>query len=359
MAGRLDRHSSVTHSDVDQEKLISQVGELFCEGKTPAEIAELLGLSREKPYELLRRAAQRRRLRYVAPLDLQLTFAIERKYPSLKRARVVQTAVAGQVAFQSAFLLKDLIRERSQQVDGRSIHIGLAGGNLLRETVRCLAQIWRDPSEPSLGEVKCYFHALVGGFNDEDDPNDDPNTFFTHFNGEPAVNASFVNFPSPGMVTSEEAELLKRVGGIRQSYERAKLLDIVITSAGGHWHKGCSRLHSLYRRLGEFDALSDLDMKGCIGDLMWMPIADSQAVWPPAATRAMTLLELCDLPSFVSRGGSVVLVLGPCGSCGEPKDEVLKSVLGWKERHVTHLVVDSRTAALLVGNGHNYKTAVG
>ena len=60
--------------------------------------------------------------------------------------------------------------------------------------------------------------------------------------------------------------------------------------------------------------------------------------------RAVTLMELSDLPDFIKRGKQVLLLVGPCGQCGGPKEEVLESVLTHKRKLITHLVVDSRSA---------------
>jgi hypothetical protein len=58
----------------------------------------------------------------------------------------------------------------------------------------------------------------------------------------------------------------------------------------------------------------------------------------------MTLLDLRNLPAFISKNKKVLLVLAPCGSCGKPKGQILNAVLKWKERHITHAVLDSRAA---------------
>jgi hypothetical protein len=61
--------------------------------------------------------------------------------------------------------------------------------------------------------------------------------------------------------------------------------------------------------------------------------------------RAMTLMELSDLPGFISdKGKHVLLALGPCGVCKTPKGNILRAILDQDPHLISHLVVDSRTA---------------
>jgi hypothetical protein len=61
----------------------------------------------------------------------------------------------------------------------------------------------------------------------------------------------------------------------------------------------------------------------------------------------MTLLEPRDLLGFVRRDKTVILLLGPCGSCGRPKGDVLAAILSQKNL-ITHLVADSRSVRQLL-----------
>jgi hypothetical protein len=124
-----------------------------------------------------------------------------------------------------------------------------------------------------------------------------------------------------------------------------KELDIVVTSAGAHWKKGCSRLCQLYKEEGPAESLTELQNANTMGDLLWRPISDSGPVEVETGVRALTLIGLPDLPPLIRAGNEVVMVLGPCGTCSEPKGDVLRAVLGWKGHYVTHAVVDSQTAA--------------
>jgi hypothetical protein len=101
----------------------------------------------------------------------------------------------------------------------------------------------------------------------------------------------------------------------------------------------------LYKEEGSAESLMELQQAKTIGDLLWRPISDSGPVEVEVGVRAMTPLDLPDLPLLIRAGSKVVVVLGPCGTCGGPKGEVLRALLGWKGHYITHAVVDSRTAA--------------
>ena len=57
-----------------------------------------------------------------------------------------------------------------------------------------------------------------------------------------------------------------------------------------------------------------------------------------------------ELAGFIAREKKVLLLLGPCRHCSEPKSDVLQAILNWKPRIVTDLILDSRTARELVAS---------
>ena len=82
----------------------------------------------------------------------------------------------------------------------------------------------------------------------------------------------------------------------------------------------------------------------CIADIFWRPISKTGPIETATQVRAMTLLELGDLPKFIERNKYVLLVLGPCGACGAPKGPILDAVMKMPQHLVTHMVIDTRTA---------------
>jgi len=331
-------------TDLDRQEVVTRVCRVFCEGnKTLSEIGKEVGVSREIPYRILQHEARLHRFEYFAPLQFDQAHKLESQHPWV-RLRVVHSTHRPDVAFQTARWLADLIRQhRREKPERDDVHIGFAGGGLLSETARLLARILREPSE-DFRQLTFVFHAIVAGFNPRN-PLNDPNAFFGYFAGEPTLRVSFVNLLAPGFVTAEAARTLRTIEAIEDAYVRAKELDIIVTSAGAHWTKGCSRLCQLYKEEAPAESLTELQRANTIGDLLWRPIGESGPVEVETGMRALTLIDLPDLPPLIRAGNKVVMALGPCGTCGEPKGDVLRAVLSWKGHYITHAVVDSRTAA--------------
>jgi DNA-binding transcriptional regulator LsrR (DeoR family) len=125
-------------------------------------------------------------------------------------------------------------------------------------------------------------------------------------------------------------------------------LDIVLTSAGSIHDKDSvlRRAHAKHRE--QMDEMIEQD--GCVGDMLWLPLSKQKPLdnskYP---YRAMTLLDLTELPDLISRGTKVVLSIGPCGRCNRLKTDVLADILDLPTALVTHLVADSRTTRHLLG----------
>ncbi len=331
------------------DELVAAVCKYFCRGlpmtELRKEIEAKLGipLGREKPYKLLSHAAKKGWIQFQAPLAYELAEQMMRSFPRLKDVRVVRTGVSDDISYQVADLLMDQIctlgRARGLNAE---VHLGFAGGKALRKTARYFAEMLREPREDLPKRI--VFHAMVAGFNVED-PSTDPNGFFTYFAGEPAlqVQTRFVGLLAPGIVKPAEIPKLRSMRYIGEAFDRAREIDIVVTSAGGHWQKGHSGFCSMFGQASP-RSLEQLNRAGCIGDMMWRPLGAKGPLEINTEMRTVTLMELSALPDFISRGGSVVLLVGPCGNCGGPKEDVLSAILTYQRKLITHLVVDSRSA---------------
>lgn len=79
-----------------------------------------------------------------------------------------------------------------------TVHIGFAGGRLLRLVAKNLAELLQTPS--SQNPRKLAFHAMVAALN-EDDFESDPNNFSSYFLQKPLLlDISFVPIAAPGIV---------------------------------------------------------------------------------------------------------------------------------------------------------------
>ena len=142
---------------------------------------------------------------------------------------------------------------------------------------------------------------------------------------------------------------------IRSAQIAARNLDIVVTS-GTEWADVHSPLRRLLRR--EKNPVAEQD-DFCIGDLLWSPIDKNGPISKGPEERAMTLLQLPDLPSMIRKGARVVLMLAPCAGrdsvenrpgevkhCLRDKGTLLACLLAQPKRYLTDVVVDPVTAAV-------------
>jgi DNA-binding transcriptional regulator LsrR (DeoR family) len=346
---RIKKQAAVDHNLFLHDELVAAVCKYFCRGMPVAEIRDEverklgISLNREEPYRLIAFAAQRGWLRFQAPLSHEVADQIKDRFPKLANVRVVRTGVSDDISYHVASMLMDEVCSLSRMRSTNSeVHIGFAGGVALRKSARMFSEMLKEPREDL--PKKIVFHAMVAGFNMQD-PSTDPNGFFAYFAGEPAlqVKTSFLGLLAPGIVKTGEIEKLRSIEYIRDAYERAREIDIVVTSAGGHWQEGHSGLRNLYS-LWAPQSLEQLNRAGCIGDMMWRPLGKDGPLDVRTDMRTVTLMELSDLPGFIKQKKRVLLLLGPCGNCGGPKEDVLKAILAHKQRLITHLVVDSRSA---------------
>lgn len=353
MAKKKRTRDSITEPPVpekgklDREELISLVLMYHCQGYGAREIRDLMQqkhgvkLTREQPFRFVSYAAKQGRLYYQAPIEMRLTDRVMRRHPWLQRVRVVKTASPEDVARAAAEVLRELAQAHfNQRPEAKEFHIGFAGGNHLRRTARIFADMLREPWELPKTIV---FHSMVAGFNVEN-PLMDPNSFLSFFGPDQGlqVKTEFVGLPTIGIVRQEDVEKVRELAAVRYSLERADNIDVIATSAG-HWQNGDSVLHSMYAKesLPSLDQLKEAD---CVGDMMWRPVNRAGPIELETAIRAMTLMELPQLPGFIAQGKRVILLTGPCGRCGGPKTDVLEPILGFGNRVITDLVADSRTA---------------
>jgi len=302
-------------------------------------------MSREKPYRILQRAAARGRLMYTPPSHLVLAQKVFDAYSWLKRVHVVHTTVSVDVAREAASMLLGMVKERRRSFPKRDeVHIGFAAGMSMRQVAQAFAELLRYPT-PNLPK-KIVFHAMVTG-HDYGNPTTDPNAFFTFFLYPPVleVEPGFVGLHAPAMVRSRDIPKLKSSLEINDAYKAAKQLDIIATS-GSDWDDAHSSLRVCMERSP--DSVKRLRDLGTIGDVFWRPLGKDGPITYATEIRALTLMELTDLPGFIQKGGNVLLMLGPCGMCKRSKGKIVHTILTQKLQLVTHLVLDSRTAVHLL-----------
>ncbi len=347
MMKREDRLEGGDHH-LDRTEVISLVCKYFCEGKTVAEIVKMMKaqhgvhLNREQPYKMLSRAAALGWLKFEASLDHRLTEWMQQEYGNLDSIEVVHSASTEDLAYHAAAELVRLLRkyrEGAQQRD--KVHIGFAGGPTMRKLARHFADLLCQPQH-GMPEKICL-HALVSGFNPHD-PTTDPNAFFTYFVRRPGLpfEVEFVGLHAPALVKTDDFLNLKNMIGIREAYNLRHKIDIFVT-AGAEWEDDHSLFKTCMKR--SEDAFQKLERAGCVGDMLWQPLGEHCPIEVPTDIRAMTLVELTELPDYIAQGKEVMLLLGSCGGCDRPKGKLLRTVLNQQRQLITHLITDSRTVS--------------
>ena len=294
-------------------------------------------------YPVFCKALRERRIVYFAPRDRALEMRLHEKYSWLNRWRdnvyVAKTRVAHDVAHQAGHMLKEIVQSEFR---GKEVHIGFAGGHTMRSVARTLAEMLSALDANELPE-KLVFYTMVAGF-DVDDPVSDPVVFGTYFLDVPALRrVEFAVLRAPSTIRTADYDKMRSLPEIEKAFTMARQLNIVVTS-GGCFGDEHSLFHSYMRR--DEQSLRTLMQERCVGDMMWRPLGPHGPLDDRnLEIRAMTLKDPAELPSFIASGQKVLLVLNPCRKCDTSKGAVLRSVLGYSAPHITHLVVDHRTAA--------------
>jgi len=320
-------------------------------------------LSREQIYPIFWEAARRGFLLLQPPREQDFARQIAERHDvsrfaqdaeTIQVVNVRGTEASSHVASAGADLLLSLIKKLGRKKKERgaadpSVHVGLGGGYSAMVVAKRLAErIYSDLDCPPL-----VLHALSGGGFLIDEPRKSPITYFTFFD-DVLVDVKFVALFSATVVPSEQYEQVISNPGVRESFELAQQIDIVVTSfaQAGHRH---GLLNQHLKHLMDTGALKpqDLDrMKaaGWIGDVQFRPYGPRGPILDECPVKAVTLFELADLVAMARREDKyVVLFAGPCGECGETKTEALLPLLTEpKLRLWTHLVTDVQTASQLL-----------
>jgi DNA-binding transcriptional regulator LsrR (DeoR family) len=338
--------------ELDRMEKFAAVCRLFCRGLTVHEIREEMAVKfgpirREEPYTILSYAAARGWLEFRAPHHLEFGQTLREYYPGLADVDVAWSPMTEDVAQRAAQMLLRIVTQkvRSNPRKRECVRIGFAGGVALAHLARAFSDLLCRPTDGLPKTI--VFHSVVAGF-DPKDPFTDPNALFTYFTNRPFIQVSveFLGLHAPAIVgASDESHFLGQ-REIKAAHDEAKKLDIIVTS-GSDWKDEHSLLATEMRENDPkgFEKLRQLDVEG---DLMWQPLAASGQIDAPTDRRALTMKKLAELPDFIQQGGSVLLMITPCAGCNEPKGRITRVILDLRIPFITHLVMDSLSAAEIV-----------
>jgi len=334
------------HRSIPPQTLF-RVCEMFIEGKGATQIAKWLteagyARSRQEIYPLLDEGRQRGFLRLQAPPEIALGRRVAEAYPvgdiSVLNVRDPQT-ITDHLTSTAADLTLSLIKELGRTKN--SVHVGLGGGDTVRRVARALGvRLTADPDVPDL-----VLHALNSGF-DVYHPISAPVTFFSFFSDVPK-GVKFVGLFAEAIVRCADYEAIKALPGVRESFQEAANIDIVITSLAR------PESHSQLRRfmaLGPEQGFRNLEQSGWVGDVMWRPYSKDGPITVDTGIRAVTIFELSDLVKLAQTPGKhVILCAGPCNFCGAAKVEAVRPLLSQPSLRVAnHVIMDFATATGLL-----------
>ncbi|MEJ2719734.1 MAG: hypothetical protein P8181_01155 [bacterium] len=307
------------------------------------EFGEAGRMNREDPMRHFRFIAKKGYLQYNPRPQLSLAQKIRDKFKWLKTVDVVLTTEAADVARAAAKTLLELVQEcHDSNPDNEEVHIGFAAGLSMRALAQSFAEYLAFPGPEDIELPKrIVFHSMVSG-HEPGNPTTNPNAFFSFFLFPPdlVVEPRFVGLHAPAIVRTRDIATLRQTPEIEEAYNEASKLDIIVTS-GSDWNDEHSSLRRCMERSPK--SLKTLLDRGTVCDMMWRPLAAKAPVEVQTELRALTLVELSDLATF-RRTKRVLLMLGPCAKCKEPKNRVLETILLQEQHLVTNIVIDSRTA---------------
>lgn len=274
-------------------------------------------MSREKVYELIREARRRDLFQIVPPLEFKLRDRLEGLYG--EGFHVAHITELDHLAVSAADVVAKLIGRLHRE--GRDeVHVGLGAGQTSRLVARHLAvQLRATERLPKL-----VFHALTSGFH-VTEPHTAPVSFFGFFEAVP-TETSYVGLFAPAFASTREWPQMRDRVGVKESFEKAAAIDIVLTSLGSPSH-GHGDFYD-FMRIGSRRGLDALRRAGWIGDVQYRPYSATGPILIDAQVRAVTLFELEDLVALAARPDKhVVLVAGPCSVCRQSRADAIRPLL--------------------------------
>jgi len=318
--------------------------------QTAAQIADEVNrdynqnFKREDPYPIIREAFRRGYLVFLPPAHQVLGKKIAKKFDvPEERIHVVNTRgrpSRDMVPSFAADLVVKLIKELGEHK--QTVRIGLGGGGTIMLLSQLLASHLRsEPVLPKLG-----LHALSSGF-DVKRPQSAPVSFFGYFNEVP-TDMEYVGLFGPALVDNRDYRRVKAQAGLRESFELAQDIDLVITSlaSADDEHGELNQLLDT-AETSDKKAIRELQKTDRVGDILYRPFTESGPV-PDTRTkaRAISLFEIRELVKMSKeKHKHVILVAGSCGICHKPKGTALRPLLERDNMKVwTHVVTNMDTA---------------
>jgi hypothetical protein len=227
-----------------------------------------------------------------------------------------------------------------------AVHIGLGAGLTTQRVAMFLAGSLKRCGD---NRPNIHIHALTSGHS-VGSPQTAPMYYFSFFHGIPGIR--WVSFYAPPYVREEDYDLVRNLPGVKPAYAARSKIDVVITAFGSRkdGHGDYTRFMADYPDLLGADA-DRLDDAGWTGDVQYRPYSDTGPITATTTYRPATLFELSDLAQMaLDSQKAVILVAGPCRTCGSLRGDALLPLLRSPSLAVwSHLIVDLETANQCIG----------
>ncbi len=338
------------------------VCERFFHGMSVSDIAKWLEKegfkrTREAIYPIIRRGKDMGYLTLQASPMRQLEDKLRNVFtqaPNHTQVLNVELEHAQQQLTQSAAKhVLELVKEFSRRPGDKRkevVHIGLGAGGTTERFAREFSRLLRVTPRNELPKLE--FHAITSGFLPTQ-PISAPVSFFSYFM-DLDLDISYVGLFSEPAVDVHQFNKLKTITGVKEAFQRAGDIDIVVTSLSSA--KDPHSLFVEFMKKAKAENIKARLKKDLVGDVQWQPYTEDRPIPWTKGQRPVTLFEISDFKRMVEKESDkhVVLICGPCprSECldaGFTKSEALRPLLQSPELKVcNHLITDKNTAYDLV-----------
>jgi hypothetical protein len=317
------------------------------------------GITREQIYPLLAGGIDKEFIRLHPPRAMKAAADLKAKHELLDGREVYVLDVEKEgardyLATEAAERVLDCVkilahRRRDEAKNGSrqdvAVHIGLGAGGTTERFARHFAEVLRRESPDDL--PKLVFHAMSSGFLPKL-PMLAPVAFFSYFMPLRELDVrnklEYVGMFCEPVARVSDYDDAKKHLGVRDAFEEAGKIDIVVTSLGTRDDE-----HGMFTNMFRVEprVLGHLDKRGWIGDVQWRPYSATGAILEPKnMKRAVTLFEIEDFVRLANTAGKYVfLIAGPCYKCDKSKSKALLPLLAAKSLCAfNRLITDVPTA---------------
>jgi len=298
-------------------------------------------MTREKVYDLIRESRRRGFFQILPPQQVALRERLEARYG--EGFHVAHITDLGHLATAAAEVVAELIA-KLHKTGREEVHLGLGAGKTSMLVAQHLAVRLRAAERlPRL-----VIHALTSGFS-VTQPHTAPVSFFGFFEAVP-TEISYVGLFASPCVETRDYESTRQATGVKESFDAADQIDIVLTALGSpsHGHGDFYR----FMQSGSPQGFRSLVRAGWIGDVQYRPYSVAGPLVLDTKVRAVTLFELEDLVRLArTPERHVVLIAGPCSDadCRRTRPDAIRPLLVEPRLKVWNTIVtDVATARELV-----------